>query len=247
MDTVDIENMTPLLYCVKFGHQSIIELLLEGGVPIDAGVHRKTWDYHTTKTAATCRRIISEHLYDVCYTSAGLTPLHFAALTGNPVMTRFLLNRGANPNAVSEHKETPLHLTLRKSLYGSSYRDDWNNPSCRAERLWDLLDFEEDDVEAVSADIDKNRRGVLNALLADPRTSLTWSRPRRRTRRCGSGRRRRRRGRTAARSRATAPGSWRWPSRQTGNIFKQIEVTLLYLLLPRHRPHPRYHSRLVSL
>ncbi|KAL5371605.1 hypothetical protein DPSP01_014146 [Paraphaeosphaeria sporulosa] len=173
LDTVDIENMTPLHYSVKFGHQSIAELLLDGGVPIDAGVYRKTWDCHTGNTAGSYRRTTPEDICGLRCTSAGLTPLHFAALTGNPVMTEFLLKRGADPNAVSEHGETPLHLTLRKSLHGSKYRDDWMDPSWRAERLWDLLDFEEDDVEAVSADIDKNRKGVLNALLADSRTSLT--------------------------------------------------------------------------
>jgi ankyrin repeat protein len=173
LDTVDIENMTPLHYSVKFGHQSIAELLLEGGVRIDAGVYRKMWDCHTKKTAGSYRRTIPEHVCDLCCTSTGLTPLHFAALTGNPVMTKFLLKRGADPNAVSEHGETPLHLTLRKCLHGSKYRDDWIDLSWRAERLWDLLDFEEDDVEAVSADIDKNREGVLSALLADSRTSLT--------------------------------------------------------------------------
>ncbi|KAF9730053.1 ankyrin repeat protein [Paraphaeosphaeria minitans] len=173
MDTVDIENMTPLHYSIKFGHQSIAGLLLDRGVPIDAGVHRMTWDCNTVETIASYRRNVPEHVCDSCCTSTGLTPLHYAALTGNPVMTEFLLKRGADPNAVSEHKETPLHLTLRKTLHGTNYRDDWTDPSWRAERLWDLLDFEEDDVEAVSADIDRNREGVLNALLADPRTSLT--------------------------------------------------------------------------
>lgn len=173
LHTVDIKNMTPLHYSVKFGHQSIAELLLDGGVPIDAGVYRKTWDCHTKTTAGSYRRTAPEYGCDLCCTSTGLTPLHFAALAGNPVMTKFLLKRGADPNAVSEYGETPLHLTLRKCLHGSKYEDDWIDPSWRAERLWDLLDFEEDDVEAVSADIDKNRKGVLNALLADSRTSLT--------------------------------------------------------------------------
>ena len=173
MNTADIKNMTPLHYSVKFGHESIARLLLDRGVPIDVGVYRKKWYQTSVKTYTTYQLSVSESMSDISCASAGLTPLHFAALIGHPVMAKFLLKRGADPNALSEYDESPLHLTLRKTLHGLEYQDDWTDTSWRVERLWDLLDFEEDAFDAVHADITKNREGVLDALLSDTRTSLT--------------------------------------------------------------------------
>lgn len=88
-------------------------------------------------------------------------------------MTKFLLERGADPNALSEYNESPMHLTLRKTLLGPDYNDDWTDPHCRAESIWDFVDFEEDDMDAISAKIAIYREGMLDALLADDRTSVT--------------------------------------------------------------------------
>ncbi|KAF1928952.1 ankyrin, partial [Didymella exigua CBS 183.55] len=172
VNTTDIENMTPLHYSVKFSHESIVALLLENGMPIDAGIHRKSWSRRTVKTDTTYRASILASEPDISCTAIGLTPLHFAALTGNLVMTGFLLKRGANPNALSRYRESPIHLTLRRSLHGPKYDDDWTDSNWRVECVLDLLE-EEDDVGAVHANITKHREGVLCALLADPRTSLT--------------------------------------------------------------------------
>jgi ankyrin repeat protein len=178
-DAADIENMTPLHYSVKFGHKSVAGLLLDKGAPIDSSVHRKTWDQTAAKTDATCPVFLSEPTTTMSGTSAGLTSLHFAALAGNTDMVKFLLERGADPNALSEYNETPLHLTLRKTLHepkyddGPNYDDDWTRSHWRVEGLLDLLDFEEDDVDAIRADITMHRESVLDALLADARTSVT--------------------------------------------------------------------------
>ena len=40
-------------------------------------------------------------------------------------MTRFLLEHGADPNALSEHGETPLHLALRTTILGTRCEDAW--------------------------------------------------------------------------------------------------------------------------
>jgi ankyrin repeat protein len=172
-NTTDIENMTPLHYSVKFGHESIVGLLLDHGLSIDAGVYRKSWSRNTVKTVTTYRLSVPESEPDISCIPAGLTPLHFAALTGNSVMTKFLLKRGADPNALSGYDESPMHLTLRKTLHGPKYDDDWTDPHWRVERLLDLLNFEEDDIDAIHADITTHREAVLDALLADARTSLT--------------------------------------------------------------------------
>ncbi|CAN9393024.1 unnamed protein product [Alternaria alternata] len=173
VNTTDIDNMTPLHYSVKFSHKSIVGLLLENGLSIDAPVYRKSWSRNSAKIDTSYRLSVPESEPDSSCISAGLTPLHFAALTGNLAMTKFLLERGADPNALSEYNESPIHLTLRRTLHGPKYDDDWTDSHWRVECLWDLLDFEEDDVDAVSADITMHRKGVLDALLADARTSLT--------------------------------------------------------------------------
>ncbi|CAN9300223.1 unnamed protein product [Alternaria alternata] len=173
VNTTDIDNMTPLHYSVKFSHKSIVALLLDNGLSIDAPVYRNSWSRNSAKIDASYRLSIPESEPNSSCISAGLTPLHFAALTGNLAMTKFLLERGADPNALSEYNESPIHLTLRRTLHGPKYDDDWTDSHWRVECLWDLLDFEEDDVDAVSADITMHRKGVLDALLADARTSLT--------------------------------------------------------------------------
>jgi ankyrin repeat protein len=174
-DTTDIENMTPLHYSVKFGHKCIVGLLLASGLSIDVGVYRKSWSRNNVKTDTPYRLSVSASEPHISCISVGLTPLHFAALTGNSVMTKFLLERGADPNALSGYNESPVHLTLRRTLHGPKYDDHWIDPYWRVERLLDFLDFEEDDIDAVYADIATHREGVLDAMLADARTSLTIS------------------------------------------------------------------------
>lgn len=173
LNTLDVDNMTPLHYSVKLGHKSVAEMLLDRGCSIDVGIERKTWHPKTIEQHTVYEEFHSEPLPQFPTPSAGLTPLHFAALAGNPVMTEFLLQHGADPNALSVYGETPLHLTLRKTLHGTGYRDDWTDSHSRVECLEDFLDFEEDAVETVYAEIAKHREEVLCALLADPRTDLT--------------------------------------------------------------------------
>jgi ankyrin repeat protein len=179
-NTIDIENMTPLHYSVKFGHKCIVRLLLDNGVSVDTRVYRKSWSRNTVRTDTLYQLSVleseseSESEPNVSCMSAGLTPLHFAALTGNLVMTKFLLERGADPNALSGYNESPMHLTLRKTLHGPKYDDGWTDPHCRVECVWDFVNYEaEDDIDAVSAGVTKHRERVLDALLADTRTSLT--------------------------------------------------------------------------
>lgn len=173
LDTIDIDNMTPLHYCVKFGHKCIMEMLLKKGVPINFGIHRKIWTGTMEAGVTTYKEVFPQSSRDVLPDSCGLTPLHFAALTGSPTMTRFLLDHSADPNALSAHGETPLHLTLRKALYKTNYQDDWNDYHLKIEHLWDNVDYEDDDTVAIVDYISQNRLEVLDVLLSDLRTRVT--------------------------------------------------------------------------
>ncbi|KAF2867352.1 ankyrin repeat-containing domain protein [Massariosphaeria phaeospora] len=172
MNTVDVDNMTPLYYSVKFSNKLVANLLLERGVQIDSGIYRKTWIRKTVGDNTIYEEFTLKSTPEVSHVSACLTPLHFASLIGNPAMTAFLLEYGADPNALSVHSESPLHLAIRKRLHGREYSDDWIDPNLRAEWLWDSADFEDDDIDTITTDIIQHRIGVLDALLSDPRTSL---------------------------------------------------------------------------
>jgi ankyrin repeat protein len=146
-NTIDMDNMTPLHYCVKFEHEAVAKQLIDAGVPIDSRVCRE---------ARPCSDRVGKSGNDQVNTTSvvlasatiGLTPLHFAALEGKVRMIRFLLDHGADPNAVSEYGETPLHLALSSKVLGIGCRDDWNKVILGTTRA---------------------RNDVLDALLADPR------------------------------------------------------------------------------
>jgi ankyrin repeat protein len=163
LDTVDFDNMTPLHYCVKRSHKVISTQLLEVGVPVDSRVHRKAWSGRVGILG------LEDTAQHPGFLALGLTPLHFAALTGNIMMTKVLLEHGADPNAPSDHGESPLHLALRSRLLGPDYKDDWNDECLKAQRLAVMSRFQ---VDAVVQHITSKREEVLDALLAAPEIQL---------------------------------------------------------------------------
>ncbi|KAJ2979195.1 hypothetical protein NQ176_g3397 [Zarea fungicola] len=132
----DVENMTPLHYTVRFSAIAAAELLLESHMCVDIAVRRRTWVHQSEESGSiSCERLPS-------HTSAGkglgLTPLHYAAWTGNVKMVAFFLRHGADPNAKSEFGETPLHLAIAKTIRGPQYleyRDYWTEDDWRVEVL----------------------------------------------------------------------------------------------------------------
>jgi ankyrin repeat protein len=170
---VDIDNMTPLHYTVRFNRQDIAELLIQNGVPVDIAIHRKPWmakNHEHGTIYEPCGR--HEILSVDRHCTRGLTPLHYAALIGNCQMVQFFLDYGADPNAVSYYRETPLHLTLYKDVYGPTYDDDWTEDCWRAEVLLDLIDPEDDDAGEIYANITMQRIAVVDALLHHPKVDL---------------------------------------------------------------------------
>jgi len=151
----DFTDSTPMIFehdlflipSIFNEHESIAEHLNYAGVPIDAGIRRQARSGGSGKPEDSQ---VETPLLVAASIATGLTPLHLAALKGKPMMTKFLLEHGADPNALSEHRETPLHLALRAMILGHKCGDYW------------------DRVNSVEA---HTRKETVRALLADPRTS----------------------------------------------------------------------------
>ena len=149
LDTVDVENMTPLHYCVKYEHEAIAKQLIDAGIQIDSGVFQQTWP---TKVGITGNSQVDATFAVSESAAIDLNPLHFAVSKELPRMAEFLLKHGANPNALSKYGDTPLHRALRAAIRRPHHG---------------FYSYED------TSGIAQARDEVLNALLADPRTSLT--------------------------------------------------------------------------
>lgn len=125
--TVDARNMTPLHYCVERNNSTMAIQLINAHVPIDVRVHRNGYRVRTSARPDFHQPIplTSEGI------ETGLTPLHLAALTGKVGMTKLLLEYGADPNALSDFHETPMHLAFGGKLSGPEYLDHWRMVSSR--------------------------------------------------------------------------------------------------------------------
>ena len=175
-DITDVNNMTPLHCTIQFNRRDIASVLLNDGVAVDLRVQRRSWiprlirgsTVYEPNIADTAQRVVTDDLI-------GLTPLHFAALVGDTGMTEFFLGHGADPNALSHYGETPLHLALSRSIQGSKYRDSWNESRWRLESLWDVVEFHDEDVhDEVATQITTTRRDLVEILLRDDRTNVTF-------------------------------------------------------------------------
>lgn len=171
----DVENMTPLHYTVRFSAIATAELLLESHMCVDIAVRRRTWVHHYEKSGSVrCERL---PLHTSAGKGLGLTPLHYAAWTGNVKMVAFFLRHGADPNAKSEFGETPLHLAIAKTIKGPrylEYRDYWTEDDWRVEVLAynARADGNYEQLEALDDLILLVRMRVLGILLDNGRTNV---------------------------------------------------------------------------
>ena len=86
--------------------------LSDVGVPIDTPVKRKIWTCSINGNQRVWDPRDDPHLAEADREGGPeLTALHYAVLTGGEIMTKFLLEHGANVNAVSQYGETYLHVT----------------------------------------------------------------------------------------------------------------------------------------
>lgn len=114
INTVDVDNITPLHYSVKLSNKLVAKLLLKRGISIDSEFHRKTWIRKTVGDDTIYKEFSLKSTPEVPHVLASLTPLHFATLIGNPAITAFLIKHSADPNALSVYGESSLHLAIRK-------------------------------------------------------------------------------------------------------------------------------------
>jgi ankyrin repeat protein len=96
---------TPLMTALYRGHHLIVEALVGAGAPLDV----------FAASAIGRTRELTDALQDPAQAHAfsydGWTPLHLAAFFGQRIAAEQLLDRGADPGAVSRNsmRNTPLH------------------------------------------------------------------------------------------------------------------------------------------
>ncbi|KAM3501021.1 hypothetical protein MY10362_005905 [Beauveria mimosiformis] len=170
--TADIDHMTALHYTVSNASEEMAQYFLDAGISINTGVRRRIW------SEARCVSHDSDDFVVDCSSRRGLTALHYAALMGSKRMTKFLLDRGANPNVVSEHGETPLHLALKRNLCGPRWpaaADRWNDPVYRIEQALDNIGYDPKDEDEFGKTwdlIEQHRLSVLTLLLNKDSTDV---------------------------------------------------------------------------
>ncbi|MCJ1277945.1 hypothetical protein MMC21_005759 [Puttea exsequens] len=171
----DIDNMTPLHLAVQCSADDVAELLLDNGFSIDVTIERKNWLAQTRNGSIyyTLHGSSGPFLRQDA-SHAGYTPLHAAALFGNADMVKFLLQRGANPNAQGKEGETPLHLALRRWIAKRKLMDAWTDPKNRLEGALDMIvdDYNDDNSETYHR-VHKMRSDTVNMLLDSPRYDVS--------------------------------------------------------------------------
>jgi ankyrin repeat protein len=179
--TMDIENMTALHYTTRMERPELAKAFLNAGISVDTHVKRKFWTCRHNGNQRVWEFNDDPQLAQVNRThEAGLTPLHYAVLTGSETMTKFLLQEGANVNARSQYGETPLHLALKQNVFGpewqSGHEDSWNAPHFRIDYAMDLIDLNtdnEEDYDKTQEWVELQHLNVFVTLLDNADTDLT--------------------------------------------------------------------------
>ena len=171
----NVDNMTPLHLTVKRNREDVAALLLQSGFHVDTRVKRKRWS-RTRREGVDRYDLYGEETAIDHDTVTGLTPLHAAAMFGRPDMVKFLLKNQADPNALNEQQQTPLHLALGRRLRKSGIDDAWTEPYNMVEELETIYDYdsEADDGE-IFLFVKETRESTVNALLNHPGINLEVS------------------------------------------------------------------------
>ena len=126
IDTVDMDNMTPLLLAIARNREDTVRLLTHFGADVNQRISRDQWestnvwnypDYHLVPQQA----LICSH-----ESRRGLRPIHAAALFGVPQVAATLIRLGAQADVVTDFGQTSLHLAICHRLVGLQFMDGWH-------------------------------------------------------------------------------------------------------------------------
>ncbi|KAI4671112.1 uncharacterized protein J4E88_009510 [Alternaria novae-zelandiae] len=110
LDTIDVANMTPLHYCVKWEHEAVAQQLIDSGVHIDTGVLRQGWSSRVGISRDSQVNTISAVSK---FTAIVPSPLHDAVSSGMIGMIKFLMQHGADPYLINPSQESPLEHAIK--------------------------------------------------------------------------------------------------------------------------------------
>lgn len=112
-DTTDQEGNTLLMLAARGGHVPVLSFLLSR----KAAVNARSRYGDTALMAASLKgqleaaKVLLANGAEI--NPPGWTPLHYAAFEGRAQMVTFLLDKGANKNAIAPNEFTPLMLAVR--------------------------------------------------------------------------------------------------------------------------------------
>lgn len=118
MNTVTVDNITPLHEASLRGHCSCVRLLLRAGAQVDVRtVHGSTPLCNACASGSLqCVQLLLDHGANVNPSLTALTasPLHEACIQGDVDVVKLLISRGAELEAFDVHFGPPLHIATAK-------------------------------------------------------------------------------------------------------------------------------------
>jgi ankyrin repeat protein len=112
-DTSDAEGSTLLMFAARGGHAGVVSYLIANKASVNG--RNKFGDTALMSAAlgghVEAAKVLLANGAEI--NSPGWTPLHYAAFEGRTGMVRFLLESGADKNALAPNEYTPLMLAVR--------------------------------------------------------------------------------------------------------------------------------------
>jgi ankyrin repeat protein len=166
----DVDNMTPLLYALGNQSEDLALLFFKRGVDVNFRLHRRLWNARMENLFVTYEMNQNFEQPVQMNSSIGLTALHFSALNGIVRMTALLLDHDADPNALDESGDTPLHLAIRCQVGGHKYDDPWVTGEYAVEDI--NIDYGSEEASDILKEIDQAREDTVQLLLNSSRIDV---------------------------------------------------------------------------
>lgn len=121
IDTVDIDERTPLHWAASSGSFEIASLLVDKNAKVDEPDGSGWTALHISVSAGyedIVRYLVGAGANVNATNNKGLTPLHYAASKSHIDIGKFLIKQGANINAQDKAKQQPLHRAATTGSIG---------------------------------------------------------------------------------------------------------------------------------